>query len=74
MDQGIAAFELFFESGLCTTKSEARRLLSQGGGYVNNRQIKFFDEKIGWNDRDEQGQIRLRKGKKKYVAIEIRED
>ncbi|MBN1547310.1 MAG: tyrosine--tRNA ligase [Syntrophaceae bacterium] len=71
LDQGIAAFELFFEAGLCTTKSEARRLLSQGGGYVNNRQIKAFDEKIGWEDRDEQGQIRLRKGKKKYVAVEV---
>lgn len=74
MDQGIAAFELFFEAGLCLTKSEARRLLSQGGGYVNNRQIKAFDEKIGWDDRDEHGHIRLRKGKKKYVAIEVAED
>jgi tyrosyl-tRNA synthetase len=74
MDQGIAAFELFFEAGLCLTKSEARRLLSQGGGYVNNRQIKAFDEKIGWDDRDEHDHIRLRKGKKKYVAIEVAED
>ena len=74
LDQGIAAFELFFEAGLCTTKSEARRLLTQGGGYVNSRQIKTFDEKIGTGDRDDQGQIRLRKGKKKYVVVEVLED
>jgi tyrosyl-tRNA synthetase len=74
LDQGIAAFELFFEAGLCTTKSEARRLLSQGGGYVNSRQIVTFDEKISTGDRDDQGQIRLRKGKKKYVVVEVLED
>jgi len=74
LDPGIAAFDLFFEAGLCATKSEARRLLSQGGGYVNNRQIGAFDEKIGLDNRDEQGRIRLRKGKKKYVVVEILED
>ncbi|NLN60361.1 MAG: tyrosine--tRNA ligase [Deltaproteobacteria bacterium] len=71
LEQGIAAFELFFESGLCATKSEARRLLSQGGGYVNNRQVGAFDEKIGLGDRDEGGRIRLRKGKKRYVVVEV---
>ena len=74
MDAGIAAFELFFEAGLCTTKSEARRLLSQGGGYVNNRPIAAFDEKITWQDCDEQGRIRLRKGKKKHVVVDVSED
>jgi tyrosyl-tRNA synthetase len=74
LDPGIAAFDLFFEAGLCATKSEARRLLSQGGGYVNNRQIGAFDEKIGLDDRDEQGCIRLRKGKKKHVVVEVLEE
>ena len=71
LEQGIPAFDLFFEAGLCATKSEARRLLSQGGGYVNNRQIASFDEKINLHDLDDQCQIRLRKGKKRYVVVEF---
>ena len=71
LEQGIPAFDLFFEAGLCATKSEARRLLSQGGGYVNNRPVASFDEKINPDDLDDQGQIRLRKGKKRYVVVEF---
>ncbi|MDR2861521.1 MAG: tyrosine--tRNA ligase, partial [Syntrophobacterales bacterium] len=63
--------DLFFDAGLCATKSEARRLLSQGGGYVNNRPITSFDEKISLQDLDDQGQIRLRKGKKRHVVVEL---
>ena len=73
LEQGIPAFDLFFEAGLCTTKSEARRLLSQGGGYVNNRPLASFDEKINLHDLDDQCQIRLRKGKKRYVVVEFRD-
>jgi tyrosyl-tRNA synthetase len=69
LEQGIPAFDLFFDAGLCATKSEARRLLSQGGGYVNNRPITSFDEKISLQDLDDQGQIRLRKGKKRHVVV-----
>ncbi len=47
LEKGIPAFELLYEAQLCTSKAEARRLISQGGGYVNNEQIKAFDEKIG---------------------------
>lgn len=66
---GVPAFELFQEVGLCASRGEARRLLSQGGGYVNDRQIKAFDEKIALADVDAKGEIRLRKGKKHYVIV-----
>jgi tyrosyl-tRNA synthetase len=69
---GIPAFELFHEAGLCSSRGEARRLITQGGGYVNDRQIMAFDEKIGLPDADEKGEIRLRKGKKKYVILSVR--
>jgi tyrosyl-tRNA synthetase len=70
--QGIPAFELFQDAGLCSSRGEARRLISQGGGYVNDRQIGAFDEKIGLSDADEKGEIRLRKGKKRYVILTVR--
>jgi tyrosyl-tRNA synthetase len=69
---GIPAFELFHEGNLCSSRGEAKRLLSQGGGYVNDRQLKVFDERIGIEDADERGEIRLRKGKKKYLIISVR--
>lgn len=72
MEQGIAAFELLYEAQLCSSKAEARRLISQGGAYVNNEQIKSFDEKIGLAQLREDGKLLLRKGKKKYSIVEIK--
>ena len=66
---GIPAFELFQEAGLCSSRGEARRLIAQGGAYVNDRQIVAFDEKIDLPDADAKGEIRLRKGKKRYVIL-----
>jgi tyrosyl-tRNA synthetase len=71
LERGIPAFELFFEAGLCASKGEARRILSQGGGYVNDRQIESFDEKIGLKEFRGEPKIYLRKGKKRYSVIEI---
>jgi tyrosyl-tRNA synthetase len=72
LDEGIPAFELFHETNLCTSRGEARRLINQGGGYVNDRQLTAFDERIRFGDADERGEIRLRKGKKKYVIVSVR--
>ncbi|MEK6534749.1 MAG: tyrosine--tRNA ligase [Thermodesulfobacteriota bacterium] len=72
LSPGIPAFELFHEAGLCASRGEARRLIAQGGGYVNDRQIGAFDEKIGLPDADEKGEIRLRKGKKRYIILSVR--
>jgi tyrosyl-tRNA synthetase len=72
LDEGITAFELFHETNLCASRGEARRLIAQGGGYVNDRQIGAFDERIGLSDVDEKGEIRLRKGKKRYVILAVR--
>lgn len=72
LDKGIPAFELFHETNLCASRAEARRLIAQGGGYVNDRQFAAFDERIGLGDVDERGEIRLRKGKKRYVILSVR--
>lgn len=73
MENGITAFELLYEAQLCSSKAEARRLIAQGGAYVNNEQIKSFDEKIGLKQLGVDGRILLRKGKKKYSVVEISE-
>jgi len=72
MAAGIPAFELFHEVNLCASRGEAKRLIAQGGGYVNDRPLKAFDERIGMNDADERGEIRLRKGKKRYAILIVK--
>ncbi len=68
LKKGIPAYLLFEKTDLCATRSEARRLISQGGGYVNNRRIKKFDEIIDSDDMMNRS-IVLRAGKKRYLRI-----
>jgi len=70
--KSIPVFELFHEANLCASRGEARRLIAQGGGYVNDRQLADFNERIGLGDVDERGEIRLRKGKKRYVILSLK--
>jgi tyrosyl-tRNA synthetase len=69
---GITTNELFFKTGLCTSKGEARRLIEQGGAYINDIQVASFDEKITANHVNDRGMIRLRKGKKKHFLVIVK--
>jgi tyrosyl-tRNA synthetase len=63
--QEIPAFKLFHEiASLCASGSEARRLIEQGGAYINNRKVEKFDELIRVED-----DMLLRAGKKKHKRI-----
>ncbi|MEA2060022.1 MAG: tyrosine--tRNA ligase [Thermodesulfobacteriota bacterium] len=68
LENGIPAVDLFIQTGLFKSKGEARRLLSQGGGYVNGTRITGFDEKIFPDSVQEDGLL-LRAGKKRYHKI-----
>jgi tyrosyl-tRNA synthetase len=68
LTQGIPAYILFEKAGLCKTRSDARRLIAQGGGYVNSERIEAMDRPITRNDL-KKGAILLRAGKKRYLQI-----
>jgi tyrosyl-tRNA synthetase len=68
LQEGVPAFVLFFSAGLARSRGEARRLIEQGGAYVNGRRVDKFDEKIT-TDNIEDGFILLRAGKKKYMRL-----
>jgi tyrosyl-tRNA synthetase len=70
--QGIPLFKLFETASLCNSGSEARRLIEQGGAYINNRRVDKFDEQIKLEDFDSNGTISLRVGKKKYHRIKLK--
>lgn len=70
LDNGIPAFELFQMVGLCRSESEARRLITQGGGYINHRRLEHFSENITSDDLVEEVLI-LRAGKKKFHRVRV---
>ncbi|MDA3918867.1 MAG: tyrosine--tRNA ligase [Deltaproteobacteria bacterium] len=64
----IPLIDLFVDAGLCKSKSDVRRLIKQGGAYINGNKIAGFDQKI--IDGDVQNcEVLLRAGKKKYHKI-----
>jgi len=68
LKEGIPAYELFALVGLTFSKSEARRLISQGGGYLNGERIESFEKMITLDDVRE-GSIILRAGKKRFHRV-----
>jgi tyrosyl-tRNA synthetase len=69
--EGIPAFKLFEITGLCSSGSEARRLIEQGGGYLNKGRVEKFDLVIRTEDFNEKGEILLRAGKKKFHRVTL---
>ena len=65
---GVSPVDLFAEVGLTRSKSEARRLVQQGGMYVNNQRIEDLEQVLTDADVTPDG-ILLRAGKKKYHRV-----
>ena len=69
---GIPAFKLFQVAGLASSGGAARRLIEQGGAYVNGRRIDSFDMMISDQDMTDANSILLRSGKKRFHKIKSR--
>ena len=67
--EGIGVIDLFFEAGLAATKSDARRLVQQGGARVAETQINDVNAVIKNDVLDADGELVLRAGKKKFVRV-----
>jgi tyrosyl-tRNA synthetase len=68
LNEGIPAYILFERAGLSKTRSEARRLISQGGAYLNEKRIEEFDQLIDQGDLKGNSML-LRAGKKRFRKI-----
>ncbi|MCH2291601.1 MAG: tyrosine--tRNA ligase [SAR324 cluster bacterium] len=68
--QGIGVFDAFRESGLCKSNGEARRLMNQGGLYLNQEPLSDPDYRITKDDFKE-GSVLLRAGKKRYHRFNL---
>lgn len=69
--QGIPVFKLFEVTSLCSSGSEARRLIEQGGAYLDRKRIDKFDYLVTLAEFSEKNEILLRAGKKKFHRIKI---
>ncbi len=68
---GIPAFKLFHETGLAASGAAARRLIGQGGAYVNGERIDAYDRLITAADLTPDQSLVLRSGKKAYHQIRV---
>ena len=68
---GIPAFKLFRDAGLADSNGAARRLIQQGGAYMNGQRIDVFDQLITNQDLDADNAIVLRSGKKRFHKIKV---
>lgn len=68
---GIPFFRLLQLTGLVKSGGEARRLVQQGGAYLNGSRIGAFDQMVTEKDMHA-GEMVLRAGKKKFHKILIK--
>jgi tyrosyl-tRNA synthetase len=69
--EGIPIFKLFEKTSLCASGSAARRLIEQGGAFINEEKVKTFDQPVTVRFFANNNEILLRAGKKKYHRIKI---
>lgn len=68
INTGVPIIEVLRLTRLAATKSEARRLISQGGIYVNDQKINSIDFIVN-ADFVKNSSILIRRGKKQYYRI-----
>lgn len=70
LNEGIPIMQLFHDVGLTSSRSEARRLIEQGGAYLNEEQLKEIHLVVD-TDYIKENSLLLRAGKKRYHRIKI---
>jgi tyrosyl-tRNA synthetase len=71
LGEGIGILEILTLTGLTPSKSEARRLIQQGGIYIRDERIDDIYHKITKQDFDDNNQLLIRKGKKVYHLVNL---
>ena len=64
----ITVLELLVSTGICPSKSEAKRLIMQGGISIDDEKATDFTQAISRSQFDK-GHIIVKKGKKSYTKI-----
>ncbi len=67
--EGLAIIDALHAAGLSKSKAEARRTITQGGAYVNNRRITDIDARLTVENLASETVMVLRSGKKRYALL-----
>ena len=76
-EAGYNVVDLFCDTGLVPTKSEARRLVQQGGAFVSDKSGELVNigdpaVMIGSDRLNSDGELIIRAGKKRYLLILVK--
>ena len=69
--EGYSLIDALAASGLCSSKSEARRTIKEGGANVNNERVNDINAKLTEKDLATESIVVLRRGKKKYALLRL---
>ena len=65
------ALDLLVESGLAASRGAAKRLVEQGGAYVNGERVTMTDRTLGNRALLHGGHVLLRKGTRDYALVRL---
>jgi tyrosyl-tRNA synthetase len=68
--KGLTIIDLVFLAGLAESKSEARRLVTQGGIALGEERVSEFNRVIGASDFKD-GKLLLKRGKKQFKVVKL---
>ena len=67
--EGLPIIDALVEAGLAKSKGDARRTITQGGAYVNNRRVEAIETQLTTAQLASQSTMILRSGKKNYALL-----
>jgi tyrosyl-tRNA synthetase len=67
---GVPLVDVLVTTGLVKSKGEARRAITQGGAYVNNRRADDVDQALGADDLLHGRYVVLRRGRRDYHLLQ----
>jgi tyrosyl-tRNA synthetase len=72
LEEGIQVIPLYAMTSLASSNSEARRLVQGGGASINNQKITDLNFVVTDEMLDEEGELILRAGKKRFFRIMVK--
>ena len=71
LKEGWSLIDALVATEACKSKGQARKLIEQGGAYINNNSEKAVDKTLTTDDLASESYLVLRTGKKNYRLVEI---
>lgn len=68
-EPGLNIADALVEAGLAKSKGDARRTITQGGAYVNNRRVPAVETQLTSQDLASETVLVLRSGKRNYALL-----